>query len=483
MSRYSAAFLLFIAYGMVLVAVAVWAARRTHNAMDFFLARRRLGPWLMALSHVANATPAWMLLVIAGAAFTWGRAALWIWIAVVAGYAVNVFFVAPRLRLLSTGQRSTSFAQMLAAEAGDRFQPLVLRSAALMVFILFIMEIGAVLQLGGSLAGEFGFEPTTALVTVFIAIVAYTAVGGYWAASMTDAIQVGVLLVTLLFLPLLALVAAEGMGQLQTGFLSLGSAARDWFAGRSGVVAVAFAAGAMGLGLGLLGQPHALNRFMAAKDETVLHTARWIALACIVMLAGFALICGWCASVLYAGYDSPERVLFVLAERILPPWASAMMTAALLCAMCSGISNRLLVMASSLSADTWVATSPSSFTWARVVLVLLAIVALTYTLNSRNDFAEQTMLCFSALGAAFGPLLMVRLAGKRVRSGSTLGAMWAGFVLTVMFHALPDSPGDFLERVLPFVAALGIALSGGERRRNPDRADRSEETVHDRVPI
>jgi sodium/proline symporter len=52
-----------------------------------------------------------------------------------------------------------------------------------------------------------------------------------------------------------------------------------------------------------------------------------------------------------------------------------------------------------------------------------------------------------------------------------------------VFHLLPDSPGDFLERVLPFIAALGIALTGGERRRNPDRADRSQETMHDRVPI
>ncbi len=64
-----------------------------------------------------------------------------------------------------------------------------------------------------------------------------------------------------------------------------------------------------------------------------------------------------------------------------------------------------------------------------------------------------------------------------------LAAMWSGFILSLMFHLLPDAPGDFLERVMPFVASLGIALTGGERRRNPDRADRSQETVHDRVPI
>ncbi|MEY4932452.1 MAG: hypothetical protein RLZZ403_772, partial [Pseudomonadota bacterium] len=69
------------------------------------------------------------------------------------------------------------------------------------------------------------------------------------------------------------------------------------------------------------------------------------------------------------------------------------------------------------------------------------------------------------------------LTGKRIRPGSTLGSMWAGFILTLLLHLLPNAPGDFLERALPFVAALGIALTGGERRRDPDRADRSQQAV------
>jgi sodium/proline symporter len=483
MSRPDAALIVFVAYGVLLVIVAIWAARRTHSSTDFFLARRRLGPLLLALSHVANATSGWMLFVIVGAAFLWGRAAVWIWIATLCGYAANVFYVAPRLRLLSTGQGSITLAQVLAADAGDRFQPLVLRSAALIVFAAFLLEIGAVFHAGGVLAGELGLDVTSAIITSFIVIVAYTAIGGYWAASVTDAIQVAILLFMVVLLPMVALAAAGGLGQLQLGFAALGPAANDWLGGRTGVVAIAFVAGVSGYGFALAGQPQAVSRFMAAKDEAALRTASWIALACISVLLGAALVCGWCASVLYSGLENPQHVLFTIAERILPPWASAMIAAALMCAGFSGISNRLLVVASSLSADTRAGNSPSAFAWARVVLVLFAIVALCFSLYSRDDLLEQTMFAFSGMGAAFGPLLLVRLAGKRVRPGSTLGAMWAGFVLTALFHALPDAPGDFLERVLPFVAALGIALSGGERRRNPDRADRSQETVHDRVPI
>lgn len=483
MTRSDAALIVFFAYGVLLMAVAVWAARRTHTSTDFFLARRRLGAPLLALSHVANGTSGWMLFAMAGSAFAWGRAALWIWVAVLCGYAVNLLYVAPRLRLLSMGQGSLTVAQVLACDAGDRFQPLVLRSAALIVFATFLLEMGAVFHAGSLLAAELGFDATTAIVTAFIVIVACIVTGGYWAACATDVAQVAILLFLGLLLPLVALAAAGGAGQLQTGFAALGPAANHWFGGRTGVVAVAFVAGVGGFGFALAGQPHALSRFMAAKDEAVLRTAPWIALACIGVLLGAMLMCGWCASVLYAGLDDPGRAVFVIAERILPPWASAMVVAALMCAVLSGIGNRLLLVASSLSTDMRAENTPASFAWARVVLVLFAIVTLCFSLYSRDDLTERTLFAFFGPGAAFGPLLLVRLAGKRVRPGSTLGAMWAGFVLTALFHALPDAPGDFLERVLPFVAALGIALSGGERRRNPDRADRSQETVHDRVPI
>jgi hypothetical protein len=48
---------------------------------------------------------------------------------------------------------------------------------------------------------------------------------------------------------------------------------------------------------------------------------------------------------------------------------------------------------------------------------------------------------------------------------------------------MPDTPGDLLERSLPFIVAMGIALSGGDQRRNPNRADRGDKTVHDHLSI
>jgi len=484
MNRSTAVLCVFFAYGAALVAIAIWAARRTHNANDFFLTNRRLGAGFVALSHTANASPVWLLLAISGAAFAWGYSALWIWFAVLAGYVVNCFYVAPRLRAIAAGQGSLTIVQVLSAEAGERMQPIIVRSAALILSIALLLEIGAVLHTVGDAASSgFGFDSTTTLISSVTVVVFCTLAGGYWAVAAGDILQIVVMLLIALFLPLPAVIAADGIEQLRIGFNSLGPNVTDWFGGRSGVVAIAFVVGVSGFGFGLPGQPHAVNRFMAARDDAALHGARWISLVCIAILLGAMIVCGWCASVLYGGMSNPDRALFVIAERILPPWLAAIISALILCAMLASVGSRLLVIAASLSADTKRATSPLSYAWARVVLALYSIAVLCFALYATGSILDQAMFAFSVLGSAFGPLLLVRLSGKRVRPGSTLGAMWTGFILTWMFHALPDSPGDFLERVFPFVAALGIALSGGERRRNPDRADRSQQTVHDRVPI
>lgn len=484
MTRSTASLIALCVCVAALLGMAFWGGRRTHNAHDFFIASRRLGAWLVALSYAANATPVWMLFAICGAAFAWGLAAVWILAAVFLGYVLNCFWVAPRLRQLSVGQGTLSLVQVLANDAGDRLQPLIVRSAALILAVTLTLEIAAVVNTAAhAFADGLGFDLTTSKITALVAIVVFTLAGGFWSMSLSDAVQSVVMLLVALFAPLLAFAVYDGIDQARVAFDALGPAHANWLGNRHGVVAVAFVIGVSGLGFDLAGQPQAVNRFMAARDEATLARARWIAPVAIVVLLTLMLLCGWSASLLHSGLERPEHSLLVMIERMLPPALSAAVITLLLGALLIGMGNRLLVLASSLSSDMRRSLSPLSYAWARVVLVLYAIVALCVALYASESLLDQAMFAFTVAGASFGPLLLVRLAGKRVRPGSTLGAMWAGFVLTLLFHALPDSPGDFLERVLPFVAALGIALSGGERRRNPDRADRGQQTVHDRVPI
>jgi sodium/proline symporter len=483
MTRSATALLTLLALLAALLSIMTWAARRTHNAADFTIANRRLGPWLVTLGYAASAVNAWMLMTVAAAAFLWGLSAAWIWAAVVFGCIVNVWFVAPRLRAASLGSGGLTVIHLLGVDAGDRLQPLVVRSAVFIALLTLLLQIAAILHFAGVMLADIGLDTGKILVMSLTVLTATLFAGGLRAASVIDSIQAVVLLTVALFLPLPALIATGGLAELQIAFTTIGPGATDWFDGKSGVAAIAFAAGVVGLGLAMCGQPHALVRFMAAKDEATLRIARWVAPVWIAILLAAVVFCGWCARVLYSGLEHPEQSLAVIASRLLPTWLATLIVVGLAAAVMSAVASQLLVIASGLAIDLKRPATPHSLHWLRGMLLVAAILACCALLYSPDTIVEHAMFAFTALGASLGPLLLVRLSGKRIRPGSTLGAMWAGFLLSLVFHLLPDAPGDFLERVLPFIAALGIALTGGERRRNPDRADRSEETMHDRVPI
>jgi sodium/proline symporter len=283
--------------------------------------------------------------------------------------------------------------------------------------------------------------------------------------------------------PVAGLIAVGGFGELSAALEALDPGLVDVWGGRSGIVAVAFVLGVLGIGLGNPGQPHVVNRFMALSSHAALARARWIAIGWIAVVLAGMIIAGLTARVLLGALDDSEHAFFDLANATLPPTVAALTIIAVLSAIMSTTDSQLLVAASCVTVDLRRVPADSSLGVARLTVLAFSGIALLLALYARESIYSRVLFAWNAMGAAFGPLLLVRLSGKRVRPRSTLGAMWAGFLLTILFYLLPDSPGDFFERVMPFVAALGIALTGGERRRNPDRADRAEETVHDRSPI
>lgn len=464
MSRAEAILYTLVAYKLVLVAIGVWATRRTRDTSDFFLGGRRLGAWVAAISASASSSSAWTLLSVSGMAYLWGWPALWLFPATVSGFLVNWLWVAPRLMPASREAGAITLTEFLAgpgAQHGWARRVVVL--ASLVVLFSFTFYVAAQFQAAGhAFASAFRLEMETAVLVGAGVVLLYTLLGGFWAVSVTDTLQGLLMAATAAFLPLVAFAAVGGAEALVRGLAALpaGEAAPP----TTGVAAVGFVLGTLGIGLGYPGQPHVVNRFMALKDERALRQARVIAIGWAIVIYAGMLLLGLCARVLYSGLLEGEQVLFEVANRLFAPVAAGIMIAAVLSAIMSTADSQLLVAASSVSHDL-PRGRRRGLGWSRVVVFAICAVAVLIALLLPEAIFTRVLFAWHALGAAFGPPLVVKLAGGALDPRTTFAAMLTGFAGTVLLYWLPGTPGDWAERLVPLAASLAICLAGARRAR------------------
>jgi sodium/proline symporter len=465
------------------LAYAAWRMRaRIHIGEDFALARRRLPALLAGVGMAVNCLPLWFLLALSAYAQATGIAALWLALASLVGLLVNGWFVAPRLRAQAAS--SMTLSQWFAATAGERMQGATLHTAAIIVVFTLTLTAATLLQWSAAaLAATTGASFATTAILLALSLLTLTWLGGLWSASIIDVAQAAMVLLLLLTLAILAIVASGGIGAFAAGMTERAPPRGVWFGGYDGILAIALVVGVSFAAFGSVAQPHATTRYLACKDDQSWRRARWIALAWGALTLTCALFLGWGARVVFNDAVGVQQLTERMLAATTPDVVAAYFTSCLIFALIAACASPWIAAATHIATDLSRSQRAPSLAWFHAALVVVFVAVTCAALYLPAGGEDRLWLCWHALNSAFGPLLLVRLSGKRVRPGSSLGAMWSGFILTIVFHLMPDTPGDLLERSLPFIAAMGIALSGGERRRNPDRADRGERTVHDHLPI
>ncbi|MFZ9084967.1 MAG: sodium/proline symporter [Steroidobacteraceae bacterium] len=468
MEARTAALMAIGAYCLVMLGIGAWAASRTNDQQDFFLGGRRLGPMLAALSQGATQSSAWTLVGVSGAAYAWGLSAVWIWLSVVAGYAVNWGWVAPRLRRLSLQQGSLTLVQLLAGTGNHREARLLRQSASLVIVVSFLFYAAAQFQAAGAaFAVSLDLDLRACILVGALLIIGYTLVGGFWAATVSDGVQACLMLVVALGLPIAGLVAVGGPMDMLALLGSAGPQQADWLGGREGVAALAFVLGTFGIGLAAPGQPHVVNHFMAARDDDAIRRGGWIALAWIAVILAGMLVVGWCARALNVA--DPESVIYQGAAAWLPPAVGGIVAVAVMSAIMSTADSQIVTATSSLTVDLKGAHRPDGgaqrLLATRLALVGFGLAAAAVALFAPASIYSRVLFAWNALGAAFGPLVLLAVAGRPCRPAAALAGLWTGFLLTVALYLAPNAEGDVLERVLPFVVALGISLLADRRAR------------------
>lgn len=454
----------FIVYTVGIITIGIYSTKlRKRTEDDFILANRELGPWVSALSASASAESGWVMLGLVGEAYLFGLSAFWIVPGIAAGYLFNWFVIAERLRKSTLESGAVTLPQFILHRFGVkstalRVIPVIIITAAMLGYVAAQMNAA-----GKAFDAVFHLPYWIGVLVGAAVIMTYTITGGFRAICWTDVIQASFMFVALIGMPVITLFKVGGWDAFVAGAGEIDANMLTWTGGKIGFAMLGFVIGLLGIGLGYPGQPHVLSRFMAVKDKASVKRGGTIAISWMVLVYLGAVFFGLFAKVLFGVMDDPEQALPRAVGEFLPPVLGGFVVAAIVSAICSTADSQLIVVSSTISRDVlpFLRKDKSGGNrfermqrLDRLVLVILALVSVAFALSENRVIFEFVLYAWSALGASFGPVVILGLLWRRTTKAGAIAGMLTGSIVTVVWKNTPALKSSLYELVPAFVLAF-----------------------------
>jgi len=468
----------FLVYLLVLAGLALWSRREARTISGYFIAGKKLPPWVVAFSTNATGESGWLLLGLTGMGYAVGAQALWVVAGEVLGIALAWLLLSRRLKRLADGAGAITVPDVLAARFGDRNHLLRRISIGIILVMVGAYVAAQMVATGKAFDGFTDLGYTGGVLVGATVIILYTLVGGYKAVAWTDLVQGMLMLAGLILLPIAAIQAGEGwsavmdkLARQDPGLLS------PWGPEGKSTAALVGIASFLAVGLPFIGVPQLMVRFMSARSERSLVPAMAISITVILLFDLGAVLTGMAGRALLPGLEDPEQILPLLSAEVLPPVLGAVMMVVVLAAIMSTVDSLLILASSAVVRDYWQqirGTRLSDDALAnrgKIVTLLIGLAGIGFALHQTPLIFWFVLFAWSGLGAAFGPVLLCALWYPKTTLEGAVAGMLGGFLTTVAWVLwLKPLFFDLLEVIPGFVA--GLVLTVACSRSPADRTQR-----------
>lgn len=464
------ALITLLVYSGVLFGIGFWAARKAKSQEDFLLGGRSLGPWVAGLAYAASSSSAWVLLGFSGFVYVAGPSALWMVPGIIAGYAAVWLWSGRVLQSASRTENQLTLTDFLTQFAAPQSARLIRIVASILIAICFSFYVAGQFQGAGIAIDDLfatGFAPGVLIGATVILI--YVFLGGFLAVSITDTIQGLLMALVAVVLPALAFLEAGGLAGLQRAMTITPDTYGDAFGGRAGFAALGFVLGLSATGFGALGQPHLVAWIMATKDRSARIKGACVAMSwATLVFAGMAIL-GLSGRAIFGSDAAPESVFFALADDLLPGMLAGIVAAATLSAIMSTVDSQLLVAGGAVSHDLGLgkAMGGREVLVSRMAIIFVCVAAILLTFLAPSSIFQRILFAWVALGAAFGPTVVLRTLGMKPNGAVVLSGMLVGFGLAVAYELawIGSGPGAMWKTIAPWIGAfLAMAVVGNLRK-------------------
>ncbi len=463
----------FVIYLIALLGIGYIAEKRFSKSYEDFVAGgKSFGAWVTAISSSASAESAWVMLGLSGIGYSKGIAAYWAAIGCMIGYLINALLIMVSLNRKSRELGSINLEDFIEDSVNDRTHILRIISAIIIVVFMTSYVVAQFTGSGKTMAGMGIASYKTGVIVGGLIIGAYVVMGGYASVSWTDLLQGLLMAFVMLVFPVVAVIKAGGPSNIIHELSKEGLASLTH--GVGGAFLGGFIVMNLGIALGYPGMPHVVMRYITAKDEKETKKA-----AVISILWGFVVFfgsttLGIAGRVLLPNLQDAEHVLPAFTRSALNPVLAGVVLAAITAAIMSTADSQLMYAATALIHDFYKKISRKEIDSkelvgiTRLIIVGLTLLAMIFALtNVRSIYSYVLNFAWSAMGASFGPIILLALYFKGFNRWGALASLITGSVFTVVWSMLGLSeriiyvlvPAFFLSLLLGIVFSV---ITGGK---------------------
>ncbi len=458
--------IVFLCYLVILIVVASWSRQEGSTLRGYFIADKKLPPWVVAFSTNATGESGWLLLGLTGMGYAVGAHAFWVVLGEVTGISLAWILISRRLKRLADEDDSITLPDVLAARFNDTHH--VLRRVSVVIILVMVMTYVAAQMVATGKAFD-GFTELNYVWGVAVGstiIILYTLVGGFKAVAWTDLIQGILMLLGLIILPVVAINAGGGWETISSKLVSQDPGLLSpWGPKGKSTLAMVGIVSFVAIGVPFMGVPQLMVRFMSARSEKSLVPAMTISVLVILAFDIGAVLTGMAGRALFPGLEDPESILPLMSNSMLPEWMAGIMMVVVLAAIMSTVDSLLILASSTVVRDYMQKIRGSKLSEkalanrGKLLTLIIGVIGIGFALHQSPMIFWLVVFAWNGLGATFGPPLLCGLWYPKTNLHGAVAGMLGGFITTVTWVPVFKSRFYELSEIIPgFLVGLVLTI-------------------------
>lgn len=462
------------------VLVGFLVLKRTKNQTDFFIGGRSMNKFVVALSAVSSGRSSWLVLGVAGIAYTSGTGAVWAILGVALAEMFQFIYIGRKLRVETETYNSITILDYFESKFKDN-KHIIRITGAVIIAVFITAYLAAQFNAGAkALSTALGFPMIVSLIISALLILVYMMLGGYIAVAYNDVVRAIIMIFGLVIFPAYGLIKIGGLTILLELLQKLNPAYIDPFSLGIGVII-----GFIGIGLGSPGQPHIVVRYMSIKDPDKLRSSAVIGTCWNVIMGWGAVFIGLLGRALFPLVESlpekdPEMVYLALSSEYFGPALYGLLIGGIFAAILSTADSQLLVLSSTFARDIYEKIinkkkeidEAKKLKLSRYVVLFSGLLAMVLAYVAKDAIFWLVLFAWGGLGASFGSAIIFSLYWKKTTKWGIACGMMVGTIITIGWKLFLKASTGIYELIPAFLgSSLVIVLVGLLTRDNSDSPD------------